>query len=254
LWRQVANRRIRSRNVLCWDKYRTCLETSGYSILWQGTSFRLNPINLTQTGSVGILKQELHGARPAWEANWFSVGKFTAFYGTRRFITVFTTSRHLPLYHTAPRYLVSSTPPWEGHLNLNNKTSQIRQNCMTRNREVGFMGYAGKSFCWLRIVTVLAQIVWSRTCTIYVFRKAAYEIRIVPPTTVRPLFEQHSRCRVILLLVTLLSTLLSSSNDWEVRCCRPHQRGFIVLQHCTVSVHSAPLPTPEKLWASCVLH
>jgi hypothetical protein len=34
---------------------------------------------------------------PSWEANRFSVKKFPAFYGTRRFITAFTRARHLSL-------------------------------------------------------------------------------------------------------------------------------------------------------------
>jgi len=37
---------------------------------------------------------------PAWEANRFSVKKFPAFYGTRRFITAFTSGRHLSLFWT----------------------------------------------------------------------------------------------------------------------------------------------------------
>ena len=34
---------------------------------------------------------------PSWEANRFSVKKFPAFYGTRSFITAFTSARHLSL-------------------------------------------------------------------------------------------------------------------------------------------------------------
>jgi len=34
---------------------------------------------------------------PSWETNRFSVKKFPSFYGTRRFITAFTSARHLSL-------------------------------------------------------------------------------------------------------------------------------------------------------------
>ena len=43
-----------------------------------------------------ILTYLLHGAA-CWEANRFLVNKFPSFYGIRRFITAFTSARHLSL-------------------------------------------------------------------------------------------------------------------------------------------------------------
>ena len=45
---------------------------------------------------------------PSWEADWFSVKKFPTFYGTRRFITAFTSARHLSLSWASS---IHSTPP-----------------------------------------------------------------------------------------------------------------------------------------------
>ena len=45
---------------------------------------------------------------PSWEANPFSVTKFPTFYDTRRFITAFTSARHLSLSWTSS---IHSIPP-----------------------------------------------------------------------------------------------------------------------------------------------
>ena len=39
---------------------------------------------------------------PSWEANRSSVKTFSAFYGTRRFITAFTTARHMVIFWARP--------------------------------------------------------------------------------------------------------------------------------------------------------
>ena len=45
---------------------------------------------------------------PSWEADWFSIKKLPAFYGTRRFITAFTSVRQLSLSYTSS---IQSMPP-----------------------------------------------------------------------------------------------------------------------------------------------